>query len=81
MTRPLCLIHLHVLDRVFWQQLLWVFLLALDARLQWRRDDVVEDEGAINEEHEAEDLQPLERFPAQAERDYPDEERAARVDG
>lgn len=45
-----------------------------------RLNDTIEQEGAINQRCEAHDLKPLERFPAQPERHYPDEERTASVD-
>jgi len=47
-------------------------------------DEIVEDEGAVYEEAEPENLQsgegPLQRFPSQAEGDEPDAESSARVD-
>ncbi|KAB8343242.1 hypothetical protein FH972_022832 [Carpinus fangiana] len=46
-----------------------------------RLDDVVEQECAVHEQREADDLQPLEALPAKAQTDDPDEERAAGVDG
>ena len=67
-----------MLDRLLGQQLLDL----LDAEEgKGRLDDAVEQEGEVDEQHEAGDLQPLERLPAEAERDDPDEEGAARVDG
>lgn len=49
-------------------------------RLQRRPHNVVEEERAVDEQREADDLQPLEGFPAQAQRDDPDEEGSAGVD-
>ena len=45
-----------------------------------RVDDFVEQSCAPDQQRETDDLQPLERLPAQAQRDEPDEERAAGVD-
>jgi hypothetical protein len=70
---------LHVLNRLLRQQLLDL-LLRLEAP-ERRPDDTVEEEGEVHEEGEADDLEPLERLPAEAEGDHPDEEGAARVDG
>ena len=70
--------HLVMLDRLLGKQLLDL----LDAEEgKGRLDDAVEQESKVDEQHEAGDLQPLERLPAEAERDDPDEEGAARVDG
>lgn len=44
-------------------------------------NNVVEQHGAVDEQGEADDLQPFEGFPAEAQADDPDEQRAARVDG
>ena len=67
-----------MLDGLLGQQLLDL----LDAEEgEGRLDDAVEQEGEVDKQHEAGDLQPLERLPAEAERDDPDEEGAARVDG
>lgn len=43
-------------------------------------DDLVEQRSSPDQQRETDDLQPLEGFPAQAQRDEPDEERAAGVD-
>ena len=43
-------------------------------------DDVVEQEGPVDEKRKAQDLQPLECFPAEGERNKPDEECPAGVD-
>jgi len=48
---------------------------------QRRPHDIIEQKRAVNEQHEAEDLQPFERLPAQRQRDEPDEEGAAGIDG
>ena len=68
-----------MLDGLLGKQLLYV-----GARLEeseGRLDDAVEEEGEVDEQREAADLQPLERLPAEAQRDDPDEQRPARVDG
>lgn len=70
---------LDVLHWLLGQQLL--DLLLGPQELKGRLDDAVEEEGEVDEQGEADDLQPLERLPAEAERDDPDEERPARVDG
>ena len=44
-------------------------------------DDAVEEEGEVDEEGEAGDLEPLEGLPAEPERHHPDEQGPARVDG
>lgn len=49
--------------------------------LKGRLDDAVEQEGEVDQQGEAKDLQPLECLPAEAERDDPDEEGPAGVDG
>lgn len=46
----------------------------------WWLDDLVEDAGSVDEEDEADNLKPLEGFPAKAEAHEPDEEGAAGVD-
>ena len=43
-------------------------------------DDLVEQRSSPDQQRETDDLQPLEGLPAQAQRDEPDEERAAGVD-
>lgn len=68
-----------MLDRFFGEQLL--DLLPGAQELERGLDDAVEEEGEVDEEREAGDLQPLEGLPAEAERDHPDEEGAAAVDG
>lgn len=67
-----------MLNRLLRQQLLH---LADAEELKRRLDDAVEEEGKVNEQTKADDLQPLECLPAETERDHPDEKRAARVDG
>lgn len=49
-------------------------------KLERRLHEAVEQESEIHQHGKADDLQPLERLPTEAERDDPDEERAARVD-
>jgi hypothetical protein len=67
-----------MLNRLLREQLLDL----LDAEeLKRRLDDAVEQEGEVDEECKPGNLQPLECLPAQAERDDPDEQGAARVDG
>ena len=67
-----------MLNRLLRQQLLHL----PDAEeLEGGLDDAVEQESKVDQQDEADNLQPLKCFPAQAERDHPDEERAARVDG
>lgn len=67
-----------MLNRLLGQKLLRVLF-----RLQppkRRVHDAVEQEGEVDEQCEAHDLQPLERLPPKPQRDDPDEECAARVD-
>lgn len=54
--------------------------MARETSLQRGLHDIVEQERSVNEEAEADDLEPFEGFPAQAEGDEPDEEGAAGVD-
>lgn len=61
------------------QQLL--HLLLGPQEFEGRLDDAVEQEGEVDEQGETGNLQPLERLPAEAERDDPDEEGPAGVDG
>lgn len=68
-----------MLDRLLRQQLLEL-LLRLE-EVEGRLDDAVEEEGEVDEQREAGDLQPLERLPPEAQRHDPDEQRPARVDG
>lgn len=70
---------LDVFHRLLGQQLL--DLLLGPQELKGRLDDAVKEEGEVDEQGEADDLQPLERLPAEAERDDPDEEGPAGVDG
>ena len=70
--------RLVMLDRLLGQQLL--DFLDLE-ELQRRLDNAVEEEGEIDEEGETDHLQPLERLPAKAEGDNPDEEGTTRVNG
>lgn len=48
--------------------------------LEWRTNDVVEQEGTINQQPEAGNLEPLEGLPSQTQRDKPDEKGSAGVD-
>jgi hypothetical protein len=54
--------------------------LPLNPGLDRRPDQIVEQERAVYQERESENLQPLECLPAQAKRHHPDEQRAAGVD-
>lgn len=56
------------------------FLIDLE-ELEGRLDNAIEKEGEVDEEAETDDLQPLERLPAEAERNDPDEKGTAGVDG
>lgn len=68
-----------MLYRLLRQQLLDV-LFGLE-KLKRRRDNTVEEESEVNQQDKAQNLQPLERLPAKAERHNPNKERAAGVDG
>lgn len=46
-----------------------------------RTNDIVEQECTVNKASETDDLKPFERFPAQSQRDEPNEKSAAGVDG
>ena len=65
-------------NRLLRQQLLH---LSNAEELEGGLDDAVEEESEVDEQREADHLEPLEGFPAETERDHPDEERAACVDG
>ena len=65
-----CPSTLVVLDRILGQQLLDLVHLE---KLKRRLHDAVEQKGEVDEQHETDNLQPLERLPAEAERDDPDE--------
>jgi hypothetical protein len=54
--------------------------LPLNPGLDRRPDQIVEQERAVYQQRESENLQPLECLPAQAKRHHPDEQRAAGVD-
>lgn len=56
-------------------------LLARLEKLERRLHDAVEEEGEVHQEGKAGDLQPLERLPLKTQRDDPNEEGPARVDG
>lgn len=74
-----CYIFLQVLDGLLREQLL--DLLVRLEEVERRLHEAVEQEGEVDQQREAEDLQPLERLPAEPQRHDPDEERPARVDG
>ena len=46
-----------------------------------RLDDAVEEESKVDKEHETDNLECLERLPAETERDDPDEEGTAGING
>lgn len=46
-----------------------------------RGNDAVEEEGEVHQQDESDNLKPLERLPAEAERDNPNKECTAGVDG
>ena len=71
--------RLLVLDRLLREKLL--NLVAGAEAPQGRLNDAVEEERGIDEHGETHNLQRLERLPAEAERDDPDEERPAGVNG
>ena len=48
-------------------------MLPLNAPLHWRSNKIIEDERAIHQQRETEDLQPLERLPSESQGDNPDE--------
>jgi hypothetical protein len=53
-----------VLDRILGKQDLAIPSVARKTGLERGLNDVVEEEGAVNEQTESGDLEPLERFPA-----------------
>lgn len=67
-----------VLDGLLGKQLL--DLLDLE-ELKGRLDNAIEEEGEVNKQGKADNLQPLECLPAQAKGHDPDEQGTARVDG
>lgn len=67
-----------MLDRLLGEQLL--DLIDGLEELEGRLDDAVEQEGKVHQQREAEDLEPLERLPTQAEGHDPDEKGPASVD-
>lgn len=68
-----------MLDRLLRQQLL--DRLPRLEELERRLYQAVEQEGKVHQQGKSDYLQPLERLPAESERDDPDEQRTARVDG
>lgn len=62
-----------MLYRFLFQQFLSVSEVTGETCFERRTDDIVEQEGAVNEEREAEDLEPLEGFPSQDQGNEPDE--------
>lgn len=69
-----------MLDGIFGQQYIPLPLLARQASLQRRANDIIEQEGSIDKKRKAGNLKPFERLPAETERYEPDEKRAASVD-
>lgn len=72
--------HLTVLNRFLGQELLDLFIWDSE-ELQGRLNDTVEQEGEVNKQGEADNLEPLERLPTQAKGDDPDEKGSASVNG
>jgi len=77
---PLPKNRLNMLNRLLRQQLLPPLPVSPHASLQRRPHDIIEQKSPVDKQGEAEDLQRLERLPAQSEGDDPDEEGAAGVD-
>lgn len=69
----------NVFNRLLGQELFDRFLWF--QKLKGRLHNSIEQEGKVDKQSETGYLQPLERLPAEAERDNPDEKGAARVDG
>ena len=68
-----------MLDRLLGEELL--DFLAGAQEVEGRPDDAVEQEGEVDEQGEAGDLQPLEGLPAEPQRHDPDEQGPAGIDG
>lgn len=68
-----------MLDGLLGQQFLHI-LFGLE-EVKGRGDDAVEEEGEVHQQDEPDDLKPLEGLPAKAERDNPDKQCTAGVDG
>lgn len=68
-----------MLDRFFRKKLL-SFCVGAQKFKRWLHE-AIEQKGRINQQSKSGNLQPLERFPAKAERNDPDEERSASVNG
>lgn len=73
-----CIYSSMMLDRVLRKKLL---VLTLNACLNRRTNEIVEQERAVHQQGKTENLKPLEGLPAEAKRDNPDEESAAGIDG
>lgn len=56
-----------MLDRLLRKQDLAFSCVTRDTGLERGADDIIEEESAVNEETEASDLEPFERFPTQAQ--------------
>ena len=76
----MCHVYLEVLDWLLGKQDLALALASRQTSLEWRPNDIVEQESAVNEQREADDLEPLERLPAETQRDQPDKEGTGGVD-
>jgi hypothetical protein len=69
-----------MLNRILREKDLALSPVARQAGLERGLDNVIEQECSVDEECKADNLEPLEGLPAQAERDKPDEEGTAGVD-
>lgn len=67
-----------MLNRLLRQQL--VNLLVHTKCLERRLDNAIEEEGKVDQKGETDNLEPLERLPAQTEGDDPDEQCSTSVD-
>lgn len=76
----MCHVCLEVLDWLLGEQDLALAMASRQTSLERRPDDIVEQKSAVNEQGEADDLEPLERLPAEAKRDQPDKEGTGGVD-
>ena len=72
-------VPLGVFNRLFGKQ--WCRFSPSNASLPRDADNVIEKKCPIDKQDKSNNLQPLEGFPSQAERDDPNEERTACVDG
>lgn len=63
-----------MLDRLLGKQHLSVSPMVRETCLKRRLDDIVKEKGSVDEQTEADNLEPFERFPTQAQRDKPNEQ-------